>query len=158
LWFDDQAEAAARFYVSVFKNSRIRGTARYGPEAARVAGRPEGSVMTVNFELDGQEFVGLNGGPIVTFTEAMSLVVDCETQDEIDELWAKLSAGGEEGQCGWLKDRFGVSWQIIPRVRTEMVQDKDVERSRRVIAALLRMNKIGVRALQAAYEGRGGSA
>jgi predicted 3-demethylubiquinone-9 3-methyltransferase (glyoxalase superfamily) len=155
LWFDNQAEDAAKFYVSIFKNSRIGSVARYDQEAAKVAGRPEGSVMTVAFELDGQEFTALNGGPLFKFTEAISFVVDCETQREVDHFWEKLSAGGQEVQCGWLKDRFGVSWQIVPTVLTEMLQDKDREKSRRVMAAMLKMIRINIEALQKAYEGRG---
>jgi predicted 3-demethylubiquinone-9 3-methyltransferase (glyoxalase superfamily) len=150
LWFDDQAEEAVKFYVSIFKNSKIGGVARYDEEGARAAGRPKGSVMTVSFELDGQPFIALNGGPVFTFTEAVSLVVNCETQDEVDSYWAKLSAGGEEVQCGWLKDRFGLSWQIVPRVLPEMLQDKDPEKSRRVMAAMLKMKKIDIAALQKA--------
>jgi predicted 3-demethylubiquinone-9 3-methyltransferase (glyoxalase superfamily) len=127
LWFDDQAEAAAKFYTSIFKNSRIGSVARYDEEAAKVAGRPKGSVMTVAFELDGQEFTALNGGPLFKFTEAISFVVNCETQEEVDHFWERLSAGGQEVQCGWLKDRFGVSWQVVPAVLAEMLQDKDRE-------------------------------
>jgi predicted 3-demethylubiquinone-9 3-methyltransferase (glyoxalase superfamily) len=155
LWFDNQAEDAAKFYVSIFKNSRIGSVARYDQEAAKVSGRPEGSVMTVAFELDGQEFTALNGGPLFTFTEAISFVVNCETQKEVDHFWEKLSAGGQEVQCGWLRDRFGVSWQIVPTVLTEMLQDKDREKSRRVMAAMLKMIRINIEALQKAYEGRG---
>src|SRR5918999_295275 len=120
LWFDGQAEEAVDFYVSIFKNSRVRGLTRYDEEGARVAGRPKGSVMTVDFELDGQPFVALNGGPLFTFTEAISLVVSCQTQAEVDTFWTRLSAGGQEVQCGWLKDRYGVSWQIVPTVLPEM--------------------------------------
>lgn len=155
LWFDHQAEAAARFYTSIFKNSRIGTVARYDAAAAKAAGRPQGSVMTVAFELDGQEFTALNGGPLFTFTEAISFVVNCETQEEVDHFWEKLSAGGQEVQCGWLKDRFGVSWQIVPTVLAEMLQDRDPEKSRRVMAAMLKMKKIDIEALKSAYEGRG---
>jgi predicted 3-demethylubiquinone-9 3-methyltransferase (glyoxalase superfamily) len=154
LWFDDRAEEAARFYVSIFKNSRIGGVARYDDEAAKASGRPIGSVMTVAFELDGQAFTALNGGPLFEFTEAISLVVNCETQEEVDHFWAKLSAGGQEGQCGWLKDRFGVSWQVVPTVLAAMLQDREPERSRRVMAAMLKMKKIDIDALKRAYEGR----
>jgi predicted 3-demethylubiquinone-9 3-methyltransferase (glyoxalase superfamily) len=154
LWFDDQAEEAASFYVSIFEKSRIGRIARYDRAAAAAAGRPEGSVMTVEFELDGQEFLALNGGPLFKFTEALSLVVRCETQDEVDHFWGKLSAGGREVQCGWLKDRFGVSWQIVPTMLPEMLQDKDPEKSRRVMAVMLKMTKLDVRRLQDAYEGR----
>jgi predicted 3-demethylubiquinone-9 3-methyltransferase (glyoxalase superfamily) len=158
LWFDHEAEEAANFYVSIFEDSRITGMARYDDEAAKAAGRPKGSVMTVAFELDGQEFTALNGGPVFKFTEAISLVVNCETQEEIDRFWAKLAAGGQEGQCAWLKDRFGVSWQIVPTVLGKMLQDKDPQKSRRVMAAMLKMKKLDVHALQSAYEGRSDSA
>ena len=154
LWFDDQAEEAVNFYVSIFKNSKIRSIARYDDEGAKAAGRPKGSVMTVAFELDGQDFTALNGGPIFKFTEAMSLVVNCETQEEVDHFWERLSAGGREVQCGWLKDRFGVSWQVVPTVLVEMLQDKDPERSKRVMAAMLRMKKINIEPLKNAYAGR----
>ena len=153
LWFDDQAEEAVKFYVSVFENSRIGRVTRYDEEGAKAAGRPKGSVMTVAFELDGQEFVALNGGPLFKFTEAISLVVNCESQAEVDAYWRKLSAGGQEVQCGWLKDRFGLSWQVVPTILPEMLQDKDPEKSRRVMAAMLKMNKIDIAALKKAYEG-----
>jgi predicted 3-demethylubiquinone-9 3-methyltransferase (glyoxalase superfamily) len=153
LWFDHQAEEAAHFYASIFKNSKIRSIARYDEEAAKAAGRPKGSVMTVAFELDGQEFMGLNGGPLFKFTEAISLVVRCGTQEEVDYFWEGLSAGGQEVQCGWLKDRFGVSWQIVPTVLIEMVQDEDPEKSRRVMAAMLKMKKIDIHLLKEAYDG-----
>ena len=155
LWFDNQAEDAARFYVSIFKNSRIGSVAHYDEEAAKAAGRPKGSVMTVAFELDGQEFTALNGGPLFKFTEAISFVVNCDTQEEVDHFWEKLSAGGQEGPCGWLKDRFGVSWQVVPTVLVEMLQDKDREKSKRAMAAMLKMKKINIQALKKAYEGRG---
>ncbi len=155
LWFDDQAEAAARFYVSIFRNSRIASVTRYDDEAARAAGRPKGSVMTVAFALDGQEFTALNGGPLFKFTEAISFVVSCESQEEVDHFWAKLAAGGQEVQCGWLKDRFGVSWQIVPTALVEMLQDKDPEKAKRVMAAMLTMKKIEIEALKRAYDGRG---
>jgi predicted 3-demethylubiquinone-9 3-methyltransferase (glyoxalase superfamily) len=154
LWFDDRAEEAVSSYVSIFDNSRRNAVARYDEEGARAAGRPVGSVMTVAFELDGQEFLALNGGPLFTFTEAISFIVNCDTQAEVDRFWAKLAAGGQEVQCGWLKDRFGVSWQIVPRVLSEMLQDKDPARSTRVMAAMLKMKKIDIAALTAAYEGR----
>ena len=154
LWFDDQAEAAANFYVSIFKNSKIGSITRYDEEAAKAAGRPKGSVMTVAFDLDGQDFTALNGGPLFKFTEAISLVVNCQTQEEVDHFWEKLSAGGEEVQCGWLKDRFGVSWQVVPTVLVEMLQDKDAEKSKRVMAAMLKMKKIDIEPLKKAYEGR----
>lgn len=138
LWFHDQAEEAASLYVSIFKNSRIKGLARYDGEAAKAAGRPQGSVMTVQFELDGQDFVALNGGPVFKFTEAISFVVNCETQDEIDHYWQQLSAGGQEVECGWLKDKFGVSWQVVPTILDEMLQDPDPDKPKRVMAALMR--------------------
>ncbi|MGH7397966.1 MAG: VOC family protein [Candidatus Rokuibacteriota bacterium] len=154
LWFDTQAEEAAQLYVSIFKNSRVTGTARYDEEGAKVAGRPAGSVMTVQLELDGQEFVALNGGPMFKFTEAISFVVNCETQEEVDHFWQELSAGGEQVQCGWLKDKFGVSWQVVPTILLELLQDKDPARSKRVMAAMLKMKKLDIAGLKAAYEGR----
>ena len=157
LWFDHQAEEAAKFYVAIFKDSRITSVARYDDAAAKAAGRPKGSVMTVAFELDGQELTALNGGPVFKFTEAISLVVNCQTQEEVDHFWSKLSAGGQEVQCGWLKDRFGVSWQVVPTVLSEMLQDKDPEKSKRVMAAMLKMRKISIEGLKHAYEGRSGS-
>src|SRR5438128_5556574 len=153
LWFDHHAGEAATFYASIFKTARITSVARYEDAAAKACGRPKGSVMTVAFELDGQEFTALNGGPIFKFTEAISFVVNCETQAEVDHFWEKLSGGGQEVQCGWLKDRFGVSWQVVPTVLREMLQDKDREKSRRVMAAILKMKKINIEALKKAYEG-----
>ena len=152
LWFDDKAEEAAKFYTSLFKNSRIGGVARYDDEGSKAAGRPKGTVMTVNFTLDGQEFAALNGGPVFKFTEAISLVANCETQQEIDALWEKLSKGGEKGQCGWLKDRYGVSWQIVPTVLPRMLQDKDPRKSQRVMKAMLQMKKLDIDALKQAYD------
>jgi len=157
LWFDTRAEEAASFYVSIFKNSRIKGQARYDGEAAQASGRPKGSVMTVPFELDGQDFVALNGGPVFKFTEAISFVVNCETQEEIDHFWKELSAGGQEVQCGWLKDRFGVSWQVVPTVLGEMLQDKDPDKPKRVMAAIMKMTKLDIEQLRRAYEGRPGT-
>ena len=154
LWFDSQAEEAAKFYMSIFKDSRIVGITRYDDEAAKAAGRPKGSVMTVAFELSGQEFTALNGGPLFKFTEAISLVVHCENQKEVDHFWEKLAAGGEEVQCGWLKDRFGLSWQVVPTVLVEMLQDKNPEKSKRAVAAMLKMKKLDIDALTKAYEGR----
>ena len=155
LWFDTQAEEAANFYVSIFKNSRIKGLARYDTEAAQASGQPKGSVMTVQFELDGQDFVALNGGPTFKFTEAISLVVNCESQAEIDHFWQKLSAGGgQEVECGWLKDRFGLSWQVVPADLEEMIQDKDPEKPKRVMAAVMKMKKLDMAELRKAYEGR----
>lgn len=152
LWFDNQAEAAAKFYVSIFKNSKIGDIARYGEEAAKVSGRPKGTVMTVTFEIDGQKFMALNGGPVFQFSPAISFMVPCKTQDEVDELWEKLSKGGETQQCGWLKDQYGVSWQIVPTVLGEMMQDKDAKKSERVMNALLKMEKIDIKTLKQAYE------
>jgi predicted 3-demethylubiquinone-9 3-methyltransferase (glyoxalase superfamily) len=154
LWFDSQAEEAANFYVSIFKQSRIGAITRYDDEGSKAAGRPKGSVMTVEFELDGQKFTALNGGPLFKFTEAISLVVNCENQREVDHFWDKLSAGGQEVQCGWLKDRFGVSWQVVPTILIELLRDKDPERSRRVMSAMLKMKKLDVDALRKAYDGR----
>jgi predicted 3-demethylubiquinone-9 3-methyltransferase (glyoxalase superfamily) len=151
LWFDDQAEEAAKLYVSIFKNSKIVSVNRYDEEGAKAAGRPKGSVMTVAFELDGQEFTALNGGPLFKFTEAISFVVHCETQNEVDHFWQKLTAGGQEVQCGWLKDRFGVSWQVVPSVLIEMLQDKDPQKSKRVMAAMLKMKRIDIDGLKKAY-------
>ena len=149
LWFDNQAEEAARFYTSVFKNSKITHIARY----LEGSPGPVGTVMTVGFELDGQPFTALNGGPLFKFTEATSFVVHCDTQEEVDEFWSKLSAGGSESQCGWLKDKFGLSWQIVPTLLLEMLKDKDVEKSKRVTQAMLRMKKIDIKTLKQAYAG-----
>ena len=147
LWFDNKAEEAANFYVSIFKNSKIVNIARYGEAGPG----PKGTVMVIEFQLEGQEFAALNGGPPFKFTEAISFVVNCETQEEVDEYWKKLSAGGEESRCGWLKDKFGLSWQVVPRVLNEMLQDKDPEKSQRVMKAMLQMDKIDIAALQKAY-------
>jgi len=152
LWFDNQAEEAANFYVSVFENSGIKHIARYGEAGAKGSGRPKGSVMTVAFQLDGQQFLALNGGPYFTFTPAISFIVNCETQEEIDDLWEKLREGGETQQCGWLKDKYGVSWQVVPRVLGEMMQDKDPQKSDRVMKALLQMTKIDINGLRQACE------
>jgi len=149
LWFDDQAEEAANHYVSIFKNSSILGVSRYGEGALR----PAGTAMSVSFVLDGVEFQALNGGPEFAFTEAISFFVAVESQDEIDELWEKLTSGGEAGQCGWLKDRYGVSWQIVPPVLGELLGDPDPERASRVMQAMFEMTKIDIAALQAAHDG-----
>jgi predicted 3-demethylubiquinone-9 3-methyltransferase (glyoxalase superfamily) len=154
LWFESQAEEAVKFYTSIFRNSRILGTTRYDEAAAKAAGRPVGSVLTVAFELEGQKFTALNGGPVFKFTEAISFVVDCETQAEVDYYWDKLSAGGQEVECGWLKDRFGLSWQIVPTILPEMLQDKDPEKAKRAMAAMLKMKKLSIDGLKKAYEGR----
>jgi len=152
LWFDNQAEEAVNFYTSIFKNSKILSVTRYGEAGAKAAGRPKGSVMTVVFELGGQEFIALNGGPVFTFSPAISFVVNCETQEEVDELWEKLSEGGEKEQCGWLKDKYGVSWQIVPTVLGKMMQDKDPKKSEKVMKAMLQMDKIDIKTLKQAYE------
>ncbi len=154
LWFDTQAEEAVKFYVSIFKNSRIVDVARYGEAGAEVSGRPKGSVMTVKFQLEGQEFVALNGGPHFQFTEAISFVVNCKTQREVDTFWEKLSKGGKKGQCGWLKDQYGVSWQIVPTALVELLQDKDAGKSQRVMQAMLQMTKIDIKRLKQAHAGR----
>ena len=155
LWFDDQAEEAAKFYTSVFKNSKVGKSTRYGEAAEKAAGRPAGSVMTVEFELEGQKFTALNGGPVFKFNESISFVVNCDTQEEVDYFWEKLSAdGGQESECGWLKDKFGVSWQVVPTVLIEMLQDKDSEKSERVMKAMLQMQKIDIKKLNAAYAGK----
>ena len=155
LWFDNQAEAAAKFYVSVFKNSKITNVARYGEAGAKASGMPKGTAMTVAFQLEGQEFTALNGGPQFKFTEAISFLVNCETQEEVDGLWEKLSAGGEEGPCGWLKDKYGLSWQIVPTVLGRMLQDKDAGKSERVMKAMLQMKKLEIEGLKRAYEQAG---
>ena len=154
LWFDNKAEEAAKFYVSIFRKSRIGNISRYGDAGAEVSGRPKGTVMVVTFQLDGQEFLALNGGPQFKFTEAISLVVNCETQQEIDELWEKLSEGGAKNQCGWLKDKYGLSWQIVPTVMGKLMQDKDAEKANRVMKAMLQMRKIDIKLLKQAYDGR----
>jgi len=148
LWFDTESERAADFYVSVFPNSKVVDVSHYGSAGPR----EEGMVMTVEFELDGQRFIALNGGPDFTFSEAISLVVNCETQDEVDSYWSALSAGGEEGPCGWLKDRFGLSWQIIPSALPRLLSDPDEEKAQRVMSAMLEMKKIDVEALERAAE------
>ena len=151
LWFDNQAEEAANFYVSIFKNSAIQSVSRYGEGAPR----PAGSAMSVSFVLDGLELQALNGGPEFTFTEAISLFVKAETQDEIDELWEKLTSGGEESQCGWLKDKFGLSWQIVPPVLFELLGDPDPNRSSRTMQAMLGMRKLDIAGLRAAANDAG---
>ena len=150
LWFDREAEEAANLYTSTFKNSKILNVARYGDAGPG----PKGTAMTVNFQLDGQEFIALNGGPMYRFTEAISLLVDCETQEEVDRLWNKLTAGGEESQCGWLKDKFGLSWQIIPSALFRLMSDPDPEKSKRVMEAMLQMKKIDVPTLERAHAGK----
>ena len=154
LWFDDKAEEAAKFYASIFKNSRVGKLTRYDEEAAKTTGRPTDSVMTVELELDGQQFVALNGGPMFKFTEAISFVVNCETQEEVDYYWSKLSAGGEESRCGWLRDKFGLSWQVVPVVLIEMLGDKNKAKAKRVTHAMLQMDKIDIPMLKKAYDGK----
>jgi predicted 3-demethylubiquinone-9 3-methyltransferase (glyoxalase superfamily) len=149
LTFKDQAEEAVKLYTSIFKNSRILSASRYGDAGPG----PKGSLMAANFELDGQEFVALNGGSSFEFSQGFSLLVDCENQAEVDSYWKKLSEGGEPGRCGWLTDRFGVSWQVVPRVLTEMLGDKDPAKAGRVMNAMLQMNKIDIAQLEQAYEG-----
>jgi predicted 3-demethylubiquinone-9 3-methyltransferase (glyoxalase superfamily) len=154
LWFDDQAEEAAKFYTSIFKNSKIGKITHYGEAGEKAAGRPKGSVMTVELELEGEKFTALNGGPEFKFNESISFVVNCDTQEEVDYFWEKLTAGGgQEIFCGWLKDKFGLSWQVVPTVLIEMLQDKDHEKSERVMKAMLQMQKIDIKALKDAYAG-----
>ena len=148
LWFDNNAEEAMNFYTSIFKNSKIVSVTRYGEAGPG----PKGTVMTATFQLEGQEFYALNGGPHFKFTEAISLFVNCETQQEVDELWEKLSAGGEKSRCGWLKDKFGLSWQVIPSMLGKLLNDKDPEKSKRVMNAMMKMDKIDIRLLKQAYE------
>ena len=153
LWFDDQVEEAVNYYTSVFKNSKIDRILRYTEEAAEKSGRPVGSVLTIEFEIEGQKFVALNGGPLFKFNESVSLVVNCETQEEVDYFWGKLTAdGGEESACGWLRDKFGLSWQITPTVLIDMLHDSDQEKSGRVMQAMLQMQKIDIKALKDAYD------
>lgn len=156
LWFDNQAEEAARFYTGIFKDSRIVVISRYGETGQEIHGQKPGTVMTVAFELEGQSFTALNGGPVFTFSEAISLQITCESQEEVDHYWNKLSAGGDEKaqQCGWLKDRFGVSWQVVPKVLIEMLLDTDAGKSQRAMTAMLKMKKFDIAELQRAYEGR----
>jgi predicted 3-demethylubiquinone-9 3-methyltransferase (glyoxalase superfamily) len=149
LWFDNNAEEAMNFYVSLFPNSRILSASRYGDAGPG----PKGTLMVGSFQLDGRNFMVINGGPAHKLTEAISLVVNCETQEEMDDLWAKLSAGGEEGRCGWLKDRFGLSWQIVPSIAGELMQDTDPAKSQRVMKAILQMNKLDIGLLKQAYAG-----
>ena len=149
LWFNGQAEEAVNFYVSIFKNSKAGSIQRYGDAGPG----PKGSVMSATFQLEGQDFYALNGGPQFSFTPAISFFVNCETQQEVDELWEKLSQGGEKGRCGWLKDKFGLSWQIIPSTLGRLLQGKDPEKSKRAMQAMMKMDKIDIAALQKAYDG-----
>lgn len=153
LWFDSEAEQAAQFYTSIFKDSAIGATARYSDAGAKASGMPIGSVMTVSFVLNGQPFTALNGGPVFKFTEAISFVVSCKTQEEIDYFWQRLSAGGHAGQCGWLRDMFGVSWQVVPEQLGVYMSDPEPERSARVMSALIAMTKLNMAQLQEAYDG-----
>jgi predicted 3-demethylubiquinone-9 3-methyltransferase (glyoxalase superfamily) len=155
LWFDDQAEEAAGFYTAIFKSARIVNIGRYGEAGHEIHGKPAGTVMTVAFELDGQAFTALNGGPVFTFNEAVSFQVHCETQEDVDYYWEKLSEGGDEKaqQCGWLKDKYGVSWQIVPGILPEMLNDPDSAKSQRAMAAMLQMKKIDIDALRRAFAG-----
>ena len=150
LWFDNNAEEAVNFYISIFKKSKVLSVTRFGEAGPG----PAGTVLTVAFQLEGQEFVALNGGPHFKFTEAISLSVDCNTQEEIDEMWEKLSEGGEESQCGWLKDKYGLSWQVTPSILVEMLQDKDPEKAKRVMEAMLKVVKIDIKTLKQAYDGQ----
>ena len=154
LWFDSNAEEAAKFYTSIFKNSKIGKISRYGKEGYEIHGKPAGTVLTIEFELNGQTFTALNGGPMFKFNEAISFQVSCESQEELDYYWEKLSEGGDEKaqQCGWLKDKYGVSWQIVPVILGEMLQDKDPAKSERVMKALLQMKKLDIKTLKQAYE------
>ena len=157
LWFDHQAENAVKFYTAIFKNSKVGRILRYGEEAAKISstGRPVGSVLTIEFEMEGQKFVALNGGPLFKFNESISFVVNCETQEEVDYFWEKLTAdGGQESQCGWLKDKFGLSWQVVPTVLIDMLHAKDSKKSECVTAAMLQMKKIDIEKLKVAYAGK----
>ncbi|HKX80946.1 MAG TPA: VOC family protein [Nitrososphaera sp.] len=154
LWFDDDAEEAAKFYTSVFKNSKVTDIARYGEAGSKASGRQKGSVMTVSFELEGQKFTALNGGPVFKFSPAISFAVTCETQDEVDYFWDKLSDGGQQVECGWLTDKYGVSWQIVPKALIEMLSDRDAKKSERVMEAMLQMKKLEIQVLRNAYGGQ----
>lgn len=151
LWFDGNAEEAMNFYVSVFKNSKVASVSRYGDSGPG----PKGTAMSVTAELDGQEFLALNGGPLFTFTPAISFFVNCETQEELDELWEKLSEGGKKEQCGWLRDRYGLSWQVVPSVLGKLLGDKDPAKSKRVMQAMMQMGKLDIARLQQAHDGAG---
>ena len=154
LWFDGQAEEAVKFYTSIFKQSKVLNVARYNEAGAKASGRPKNSVMTVAFEIAGQKFIALNGGPQFKFNEAVSFVVNCQTQKEVDYYWKRLSAGGKEVQCGWLKDKFGVSWQIVPEILGKLLSGMDTAASQRVMQALLKMVKLDIMVLKQAYAGR----
>jgi predicted 3-demethylubiquinone-9 3-methyltransferase (glyoxalase superfamily) len=156
LWFDDNAEEAAKFYASIFKNSKIGDVTRYGKEGYEIHGGKEDSVLTMEFEIEGQNFVALNGGPVFKFNETISFQIYCETQEEVDYYWKKLSEGGDEKaqQCGWLKDKYGVSWQIVPTALIQMLKDKDTEKSESVMKVMLQMHKLDIKTLKQAYEGK----
>jgi predicted 3-demethylubiquinone-9 3-methyltransferase (glyoxalase superfamily) len=155
LWFDRQAEEAARYYTGIFKNSRIVKTSHYGRAGQEIHGMPPGSVMVIAFELEGQPFSALNGGPVFKFNEAVSLVVSCETQEEIDDYWDKLTQGGDPQaqQCGWLKDKFGLSWQVVPTILSDLVGDPDSSKSQRAMSAMMQMKKLDIATLKRAYDG-----
>jgi predicted 3-demethylubiquinone-9 3-methyltransferase (glyoxalase superfamily) len=154
LWYDDKAEQAANFYCSVFKNSKLGSITHYEGEGAKASGRPAGTVMTVEFELEGQKFVAMNAGPHFKFTEAVSFVINCETQEEVDYFWGKLTAdGGAESQCGWLKDKYGLSWQVTPTILPELFKNNDPEKSKKVMHAMLQMKKIDIAKLKESVEG-----
>jgi predicted 3-demethylubiquinone-9 3-methyltransferase (glyoxalase superfamily) len=155
LWFDSQAEEAVKFYVSLFRNSKVGKVTRYGDAGSQASGQPKGSVMTVSFQLEGQDFTALNGGPHFKFSEAISLVVNCETQHEVDDLWERLSKGGEVLDCGWVKDKYGLAWQIVPTVLFELMVDKDPAKTERVMQAMLGMKKLDIRELKRAADGPG---
>lgn len=153
LWFDNNAEEAANFYVSLFKNSKVRDTTHYDEASSEPSGRPAGSVMTVEFELDDQKFVAINGGPHFKFTEAVSFVINCENQEEVDKFWSKFTeGGGQESQCGWLKDKYGLSWQITPTILIDMISDKNPAKAKAAMEAMLKMKKIDIPTLQKAYD------
>jgi predicted 3-demethylubiquinone-9 3-methyltransferase (glyoxalase superfamily) len=155
LWFDDQAEEAVKFYTSIFKNSKVGRVLRYDEASSKAAGRPVGSVLTIEFEIEGQKFTALNGGPEFKFNESISFVVNCDTQKEVDYFWEKLTAdGGRESACGWLKDKFGMSWQITPTVLIDMLHDKDAKKAERVMKAMMEMQKIDIKALKEPYGGK----
>ncbi len=154
LWFDSNAEEAVNFYVSIFKNSKIKGITYYGESGSKATGRPAGSVLTIAFQINKQDFLALNGGPVFTFSPAISFIVNCETQEEIDEFWEKLSQGGKPQQCGWVQDKFGVSWQIVPEILGKMMLNKNKEKAEKVMQALFQMNKIDIETLKKAYEER----
>jgi predicted 3-demethylubiquinone-9 3-methyltransferase (glyoxalase superfamily) len=155
LWFDSQAEEAAKFYVSLFENSRIGNITRYGEAGSQASGQRKGSVMTVSFQLDGQDFTALNGGPHFKFNEAISLMINCETQEEVDDLWERLSKGGEILECGWVKDKYGLAWQVVPKMFFELISDKDPAKAERAMQAMLKMKKLDIRELKRAAEGQG---